>query len=332
MTGGSGFLGGHCILALLKSGFEVRTTIRDLSKEMNVRSVLLDGCGGTDSRLSFYSADLVKDAGWSKAVSGCDYVLHVASPFPRTAPKDEKELIVPARDGALRVLRAAREGGVKRVVLTSSFAAIGYGHAPTDAPYDESSWSDLNASGVTAYAKSKTLAERAAWDFVDQHGGLELAVVNPVGILGPALGSDYGTSLAVISDLLQGKLPLLPRVTAGVVDARDIADLHIRAMTNESAEGQRFLGTAGLMSLPDMAATLKQGLGAEARRVSTRTIPDWVVRLAARFDDNARLAIPMLGRPHQATSAKAEKLLGWIPRSKEEAVLAAGRSILARAY
>lgn len=332
VTGGSGFLGGHCILALLKSGFEVRTTLRDLSKEKDVRAALRDGFGGTDSRLSFYAADLVKDAGWSKAVSGCDYVLHVASPFPRTAPKDEKELIVPARDGALRVLQAAREGGAKRVVLTSSFAAIGYGHAPTDVPHDETSWTDLDAPGVTAYAKSKTLAERAAWDFVDQHGGLELAVVNPVGILGPALGSDYGTSLAVIADLLQGKLPLLPRVSAGVVDARDIADLHIRAMTNESAAGQRFLGTAGVMSLPDMAATLKQGLGTEARRVSTRTIPDWVVRLAARFDDNARLAIPMLGRPHRATSAKAEKLLGWIPRPKEEAVLAAGRSILARAY
>lgn len=332
VTGGSGFLGGHCILALLKSGFEVRTTIRDLSKEKNVRAALRDGCGGTDSRLSFYAADLAKDAGWSKAVSGCDYVLHVASPFPRTAPRDEKELIVPARDGALRVLRAAREGGVKRVVLTSSFAAIGYGHAPTDVPYDETSWTDLDAPGVTAYAKSKTLAERAAWDFVDQHGGLELTVVNPVGILGPALGSDYGTSLAVIADLLQGKLPLLPRVSAGVVDARDIVDLHIRAMTNESAAGQRFVGTAGLMSLPDMAAILKQGFGAEARRVSTRTLPDWVVRLAARFDDNARLAIPMLGRPHRATSAKAEKLLGWMPRPKEEAVLAAGRSILARAY
>jgi len=332
VTGGSGFLGSHCILALLKSGYEVCTTIRDLSKEKDVRSMLRNGGAGTDNRVSFYATDLVKDAGWSKAISGCDYVLHVASPFPSTAPQDENELIVPARDGALRVLRAARDGGVKRVVLTSSFAAIGYGHGPTDVPYDETSWTNLDAPGVTAYEKSKTLAERAAWDFVAQHDGLELAVVNPTGILGPALGPDYGTSLAVIAKLLQGKLPLLPRAWAGVVDVRDIAELHVRAMTDERAAGQRFLGTAGLMSLPDMAATLKQGLGVEARRVSTRTIPDWVVRLAARFDDNARLALPMIGRPLRATSAKAEKLLGWTPRPKEEAVLAAGRSILARAH
>ncbi|WP_158901438.1 aldehyde reductase [Burkholderia sp. L27(2015)] len=331
VTGGSGFLGSHCILTLLKSGYEVRTTVRDLSKEKDVRAMLRNGGAGTDSRVSFYAADLMKDAGWPKAVSGCDYVLHVASPFPSTVPKDENELIVPARDGALRILRAARDAGVTRVVLTSSFAAIGYGHAPTDVPYDETDWTDLDAPGVTAYAKSKTLAERAAWDFVDQHDGLELAVVNPTGILGPALGPDYGTSLAVIANLLQGKLPLLPRAWAGVVDVRDIADLHVRAMTDENAAGQRFLGTAGLMSLPDMAATLKQGLGVEARRVSTRTIPDWVVRLAARFDDNARQAVPMIGRPHRATSAKAEKLLGWIPRPKEEAVLATGRSVLARA-
>ncbi|HZL70186.1 MAG TPA: aldehyde reductase, partial [Candidatus Limnocylindrales bacterium] len=246
VTGGSGFLGSHCILALLKSGYEVRTTIRDLSKEKDVRSMLRNGGAETDSRVSFYGADLVKDAGWSKAISGCDYVLHVASPFPSTVPKDENELIVPARDGALRVLRAARDGGVKRVVLTSSFAAIGYGHVPTDVPYDETSWTDLDAPGVTAYAKSKTLAERAAWDFVDQHDELELAVVNPTGILGPALGPDYGTSLAVIANLLQGKLPLLPRAWAGVVDVRDIADLHVRAMTDESAAGQRFLGTAAV--------------------------------------------------------------------------------------
>jgi nucleoside-diphosphate-sugar epimerase len=332
VTGGSGFLGSHCILALLKSGYEVRTTIRDLSKEKDVRSMLRNGGAGTDNRVSFYAADLVKDAGWSKATSGCDYVLHIASPFPSTVPKDENELIVPAREGALRVLRAARDGSVKRVVLTSSFAAIGYGHGPTDVPYDETSWTNLDAPGVTAYEKSKMLAERAAWDFVAQHDGLELAVVNPTGILGPALGPDYGTSLAVIAKLLQGKLPLLPRAWAGVVDVRDIAELHVRAMTDERAAGQRFLGTAGLMSLPDMAATLKQGLGVEARRVSTRTIPDWIVRLAARFDDNARLALPMIGRPLRATSAKAEKLLGWTPRPKEEAVLAAGRSILARAH
>ncbi|MEZ0111129.1 nucleoside-diphosphate-sugar epimerase [Catenulispora sp. EB89] len=325
VTGGSGFLGMHCIARLLDDGYRVSTTVRTPGRAEQVRTTLAGD-------IRFVTADLTKDEGWDEAVADVDYVLHVASPFPAAPPAHEDDLIRPARDGALRVLRAAQRAGVRRVVLTSSFAAIGYGHAPTDVPYDESSWTDVDAPGVTAYAKSKTLAERAAWDFVEQQDELELAVVNPTGILGPVLGPGDGTSVAVVANLLQGKLPLLPRASAGIVDVRDIADLHVRAMTDPKAAGERFLGTAGLMSLSEMAATLKQGLGAEARRVSTRTIPDWVVRLAARFDDNARQAVPMIGRPHRATSAKAEQLLGWTPRPKEEAVLATGRSILARAH
>lgn len=331
VTGGSGFLGAHCVARLLHDGYLVSTTVRNPGRTGEVRAMLAAGGSDRADEVRFVIADLTGDDGWDEAVAGVDYVLHVASPYPATAPAHEDDLIVPARDGALRVLRAAQRAQVRRVVLTSSFAAIGYGHAPTDAPYDETSWTDLDAPGVTAYAKSKTLAERAAWDFVDHHDGPELAVVNPTGILGPALGPDDGTSLAVVANLLQGKMPFLPRAWAGVVDVRDIADLHVRAMTDKSAAGERFLGTAGLMSLPEMAATLKQGLGAQARHVSTRTLPDWVVRVAARFDDNARQALPMIGRPHRATSAKAERVLGWTPRPKQEAVLAAGRSILARA-
>lgn len=331
VTGGSGFLGAHCVMRLLEDGYRVSTTVRTGGRIGEVRATLAAGGSDRAAEVRFVIADLTEDDGWDEAVAGKDYVLHVASPYPATAPAHEDDLIVPARDGALRVLRAARRGGVRRVVLTSSFAAIGYGHAPTDEPYDETSWTDTEARGVTAYAKSKTLAERAAWDFVEHHDGIELAVVNPTGILGPALGLGEGTSLSVIANLLGGKLPLLPRAWAGVVDVRDIADLHVRAMLDEKAAGERFLATAGLMSLPEMAATLKQGLGIEARRVSTRTIPDWLVRLAARFDDNARQAVPMIGRPHRASSAKAEQLLGWSPRPKEEAVLAAGRSILAGA-
>lgn len=330
VTGGSGFLGAHCVARLLDDGYRVSTTVRTTARAGRVRAMLAAGRDRA-GEVRFVAADLTRDDGWDEAAAGADYVLHVASPFPAAAPAHEDDLIVPARDGTLRVLRAARRAEVRRVVLTSSFAAIGYGHAPTDVPYDETSWTDPAAPGVTAYAKSKTLAERAAWDFAGQHDGPELAVVNPTGILGPALGPDDGTSLAVIANLLQGRLPFLPRAWAGVVDVRDIADLHVRAMTSENAAGQRFLGTAGLMSLPDMAAVLRQGLGAAARRVPTRTIPDWAVRLAARFDDNARQAVPMIGRPHRATSAKAERLLCWTPRPKEEAVIAAGRSILARA-
>lgn len=181
---------------------------------------------------------------------------------------------------------------------------------------------------MTAYAKSKTLAERAAWDFAEREG-LELAVVNPTVIFGPALSRDYGTSVALLALLLDGGTPVLPRATVGVVDARDVADLEVRAMTHPAAAGERFLATAGLMTVPDIARTLRDRLGDAARKVPTRTIPDWVVRIVAAFDDNVRMTVPMLGTPHDATSAKARRMLGWAPRSTEEAVVATAQSILA---
>ncbi len=176
----------------------------------------------------------------------CDYVLHVASPFPAKVPDDENELIIPAREGALRVLRASRDAGVKRVVLTSSFAAIGYGQKPQSKPFDETNWTDPAGEGVTAYVKSKTLAERAAWDFIAREGGsLELSVVNPVGVFGPVLGPDYATSILLVQRMMDGALPGLPRLCFGVVDVRDVVDLHLRAMTNPAAKGERFLAVAG---------------------------------------------------------------------------------------
>src|SRR5512147_1341273 len=199
VTGGSGFIGAHCIKRLHEDGFRVRTTVRSLSREDEVRGMVGDG------PLEVVAADLTADDGWSEAVAGCEYVLHVASPFPLAQPKHEDELIVPARDGVLRVLRAAREAGVRRVVLTSSFAAIGYGHDHQDAVYDETSWTDVDGPGVSAYAKSKTLAERAAWDFVEGEGGpLQLAVINPVAVLGPLLGPDASTSIELIKRLIDG--------------------------------------------------------------------------------------------------------------------------------
>jgi nucleoside-diphosphate-sugar epimerase len=196
VTGGSGFIGSHCILQLLAAGHQVRTTIRSLKREGDVRALLKQGGAEPADRLSFVAADLVSDAGWPQAVNGCEYVLHVASPFPPNVPKDENELIVPAREGALRVLWAARDAGVKRVVLTSSFAAIGYGHKPQAAPFDEIGWTNIDGEDVLPYVKSKTLAERAAWDFIAREGGaLELSVVNPVAVFGPVLGPDYSTSI-----------------------------------------------------------------------------------------------------------------------------------------
>ena len=189
VTGGSGFIGAHCILQLLNAGYRVRTTVRSLKREADVRAMLRVGGAEPGESLSFVAADLMSDGGWPEAAAGCRYVLHVASPFPMNIPKHEDDLIVPAREGALRVLRAAREAGVKRVVLTSSFAAIGYGHAPQETPFNETDWTDVNGKDVSAYAKSKTLAERAAWDFIAKEGdGLELSVVNPVGVFGPPSG------------------------------------------------------------------------------------------------------------------------------------------------
>jgi nucleoside-diphosphate-sugar epimerase len=329
VTGGSGFIGGHCILQLLAQGHHVRTTVRSLAREPEVRVLLKRaGAEGAD-RLTFAAADLERDAGWPEAVAGCDFVLHVASPFPPTVPKHEDELIVPAREGALRVLKAARAAGVKRVVLTSSFAAIGYGHKPQTAPFDETSWTDVNGPGVSAYAKSKTLAERAAWDFVAKEGGLELAVVNPVGVFGPVWGPDLSTSVAGVKRLMDGGTPGVPRLRFGVVDVRDVADLHLSAMTAPPAMGQRFLAVAGdFMSLREMALTLKERMGEAARRVPTRELPDWVVRLASLADPSLRQVVGELGKTKNATSEKARRLLGWAPRSREDALVATAESLI----
>ena len=307
----------------------MRTTVRSLERERDVRATLKAGGAEPGTRLSFIAADLENDAGWPEAVAGCDYVLHVASPFPANVPRHEDELIVPARDGALRVLRASRDAGVKRVVLTSSFAAIGYGHAPRTAPFDESSWTDLNSDGVTAYVKSKTLAERAAWEFVaGEGGGLELAVVNPVAVFGPVLGPDYSTSILLLRHMLDGSMPACPRLYFGVVDVRDVADLHIRAMTSPAAKGERFLAVAGAcMSMLDMAKVLKAGMGASANRVPTLQLPNWMVRIAAMRNPVVKQILPELGKIKNSSNAKAKRLLGWAPRSNEESILAAAESL-----
>ena len=262
VTGGSGFIGSHTILQLLAADHQVRTTVRNLKRESDVCALLKEGGAEPGNRLSFFVADLEKDAGWKEAVTGCDYVLHVASPFPPNFPKHEDELIVPAREGTLRVLRAVRDAGIKRVVLTSSFAAIGYGQKPHDAPFNETNWTDPNGEDVRAYVKSKTLAERAAWDFIAKEGNkLELSVVNPVGVFGPVLGPDYATSILLVQRLLDGAMPGCPKLYFGVVDVRDVADLHIRAMTHPAANGERFLAVTGdFLSIQDIARAFSVSL------------------------------------------------------------------------
>jgi len=330
VTGGSGFIGAHCILQLLNAGYRVRTTVRSLKRESDVRAMLRTGGAEPGLALSFVAADLVSDPGWAEAVAGCDYVLHVASPFPQGVPKDEDELIVPAREGALRVLRAARDAGVKRVVLTSSFAAIGYGHRAQQEPFNETYWTDLNGEGLLPYVKSKAIAERAAWDFVAKEGGkLELSVVNPVGVFGPVLGPDYSTSILLVQRLMDGALPGCPRLYFGVVDVRDVADLHLRAMTNPAAKGERFLAIGGdFMSMVDIAKVLRARMGAEAKRVPTRQLPDWLVRLASLRDPAVKQILPELGKLKNATNEKSRRMLGWAPRSNDESIVATAESLV----
>ncbi|MCO5969997.1 SDR family oxidoreductase [Actinoallomurus soli] len=331
VTGGTGFLGAYCILRLLQAGYQVRTTVRDLRRSPDVREMLRNGGAGDAAAVEFVQADLTADDGWSAAVAGCAYVLHVASPYPAQVPRDENELIVPARDGTLRVLRAARDAGVQRVVLTSSFAAIGYGHARVDHVFTELDWTDPDGPGVGAYQRSKTLAERAAWDFVEREGkGVELAVVNPVGILGPLLGPPT-TSVLLIQSLLNKEMPALPRLSFGIVDVRDVADLQLRAMTDPAAGGERFLATAGdSLWVSEIARILRDGLGAAGKRVPTRVLPDFAVRALALVSSSARPMVHDLGVFKPLSNDKARDVLGWRPRSAEDALIATGESLVKR--
>lgn len=330
VTGGSGFIGSHCILQLLNAGHAVRTTVRNLAREAEVRTLLKNGGIDAGDRLSFFAADLEKDAGWRDAAQGCEYVLHVASPIPPAVPKHEDDLIVPARDGALRVLKAARDAGVRRVVLTSSGAAISYGHKPRREPYGEKDWTNLNGRYVAPYPKSKTIAERAAWDFVAKEGGaLELSVVNPVAVFGPVLGADFSPSILIIQRMMDGAIPGCPKLFFALVDVRDVADLHIRAMTDPAAKGERFIASAGeTLSMLQIANILRARMGAVAKRVPARELPNWLVRLVALRDPAIKAIIPELGQLKRIANDKAKQVLGWQPRSNEEAVIASAESLI----
>jgi nucleoside-diphosphate-sugar epimerase len=330
VTGGSGFIASHCILHLLGAGHTVRTTVRSSGREAEVRAMLRVGGAEPGEQLTFYAADLLQDDGWAAAMKGCEFVLHVASPFPARVPDDENEIIQPAVEGTMRVMRAARDAGVRRLVLTSSFAAIGYGHPQQDKPFTEANWTNLKSRDVLPYVKSKTLAEHEAWNFMGrERGGLELAVVNPVGVFGPVLGPDFSTSILIVQRLLEGAVPGCPKIWFGAVDVRDVADLHLRAMTRPEAKGDRFLAVAGdFLSFREIAMVLKARLGEQAKKVPTVQIPNWAVRLVAMRDPAAKQIVPELGRRKNATSEHAQKLLGWTPRSREESIVATAESLL----
>jgi dihydroflavonol-4-reductase len=330
VTGGSGYIGGWCVIALLQQGYTVRTTVRSLARADAVRATL-STVVDPGARLSFHAADLTKDDGWDEAAEGAEYVLHVASPLGVPEPRDPQDLIVPARDGALRAIRAAIKAGAKRVVMTSSVAAMGRSWREPDAIADETVWTDGDDVASGAYARSKTIAERAAWDLIGREGGdTTLAVVNPALVLGPVLGADYSDSVQVVQRLLAGRVPGLPRLGFNIVDVRDVADLHLRAMTNPKAAGQRFVAAGDWAWMADIAAILREHLGAQAAKVPTGKAPDFLLRLVAHFDRDLKSVTPGLGRKRPFTAAKAQSVLGWKPRPLEDTVLDCARSLIAK--
>jgi nucleoside-diphosphate-sugar epimerase len=328
VTGGSGFLGSWCVIELLRRGHRVRTTVRDLVREPQVRAAIAPEVDPGD-RLSFSAADLLRDEGWEQAVEGCDHVLHVASPFPPAQPKDADELIVPARDGTLRVLRASLAGGVERIVVTSSVAAVAGSGKPLAERRTEEDWTDLANDEISPYVQSKTIAERAAWDLVREEGAeARLAVVNPGAISGPVLSEDRSFSLQAIERLLNG-MPGVPRIGWSFVDVRDVADLEIRAMVAPEAGGERFIATDEFMWMAEVAEALREELGADASKVPSRSVPSLLVKAMALFDPAIRGVVGQLGRKLQYSSEKARNVLGWSPRSSRESVIDTARSIVA---
>ncbi|KQW45382.1 MULTISPECIES: NAD-dependent epimerase/dehydratase family protein [unclassified Roseateles] len=331
VTGGSGYIAGVLIRQLLAAGWQVHTTVRDLAREPALRQMLGNDTGAVQDQLRCFAADLMHDAGWAQAAAGCSHVAHLASPLPAGVPRNANELIVPARDGALRALKAARDGGVQRVVMTSSVAAIAYGHGPGEHRFTESDWTRLEAPGIPPYVQSKTVAERAARDWVAQEGGgLEFCTVNPSVVLGPVASADYSASVLIVRSLLEGRIPALPNIGFGIVDVRDVVELHWRALTApQRMANERFIACGGFLWLREIAAILRAELGDDARRVPTLQMPDWAVRLLAKVSPTVRAAASELGTVRHQDSTHAREVLGWVPRPPRETIVATARDLIA---
>ena len=303
----------------------VHTTIRNLAREAEVRASL----GVDNSRLKFFAADLMSDDGWAEAMAGCSHVAHVASPLPADKPAHEDELIVPARDGALRALRAAKAAGIKRFVMTSSMAAIAYGHGEGKSVFTEADWTDPTSPDAYPYVRSKTIAERAARDWVAAEGGdMEFVTVNPSLVLGPLQSGDFSTSLEAIKKLLEGSMPGMPNLGFGIVDVRDVADMHVRCLTAPNMAGERFICSGPFLMMDEVAAILRAGLGPQARKVPRLKLPNWLVRIAARFDPVIGQVIGELGKRRESPANHAREVLGWVPRPAEESILDTARDMI----
>lgn len=333
VTGATGFIAKHVVLELLNAGHRVAGSLRTESRRDEVRDAVrphLSSADDLDPRLRFVTLDLNDDGGWAEAMSGVDVLMHTASPLPMKQPRDENELVRPAVEGTLRALRSAYTAGIRRVVLTSSTAAVT--HRPPGLEkdnFDESDWSDPSWTGMSPYTKSKTLAERAAWNFVENEApDMQLTAINPCLVLGRPLDDHYGTSLRVVERLLRGKDPVLPKVGMGIVDVTDVARMHVRAMTAADAPGKRLIGAAEFMWIAEIAEVLKADY--PERRIPLRTAPDFVIRLAGLFDRSIRSIVPLLGKHQELDSSRARALLDMDFTPAAESVRAAGRYIMER--
>ena len=331
VTGATGYIARHVIAQLLDAGYTVRGTARNTASLAGLRTDLaphLASAAALD-RFSLVAADLTADAGWSEAVAGCTYVCHLASPLPDAEPKNPDDVIVPARDGALRVLRAAAAAGVRRVVLTSSIAAVLYGVDRRGRVFTEADWSDPDAKRIGTYERSKTLAERAAWAFIESGaaGAMELATINPGLVLGPMIGSELSTSNQSVKKLMDRDFPACPDLTYAFVDVRDVAAAHLAAMTTADAAGERYLCALDSHSLRDVCAILAREYNPKGYRVPTGKLPGWALRLAAKFDTVAAMAVNDLGSPQRVDNRKVTALLGRPLRDLETMTMAMAASL-----
>ncbi|HHL43530.1 MAG TPA: aldehyde reductase [Hellea balneolensis] len=324
VTGASGFIAKHCIIKLLNAGYQVRGSLRTPSRAEEVLAAIAPHADV--ERLSFVTLDLGSDEGWDKATRGCTYVMHVASPFPNTEPNHEDDLIIPARDGALRALRAAAKSGVKRTVMTSSTAAVAAGHDDlATRVINEDTWSNIDKT-KSAYMKSKTIAERAAWDFINSEAanGMELAVINPGAVLGPLLDKDYSTSGELVRKLISGEAPACPNIGFSSIDVRDVAEAHLRAMTMPEAAGKRFI----LISKFAWMIDISKALHAAGYKSPTRRLPDFLVRILAMFDKTIKLILPQLGEKTNIDNTRLRTVLGIEPRGIEEMSVAMAKTMI----